>query len=615
MLQGGPTIPLIMLACVCLLMVSTHKLHNHYARIHEDTEISRRVGLVTLGALRSRIKPSSTAAVDMKVRQITKKHFRTKNSKGTAAEHTPFVALRNATATMQIPHAMNTDHYIEYMWMIDKEHMNVLASRSFAPADKGPPTLNTTVPEGTVVTPMALCNQHGLWVGRPFCVGNCTGVGMELEDLKAENALVEHRVFDAAPVANTDAARIAPEVKSDLEPAAPQNAAIAAEVDTAVVATEADKIAKEENPKATAPEVAAPVEEAEVAVVAPESNSNPEDSPAVPKEANPKAAAPEAVAPAEQSQRSAEAVAPESPAVTDKGSPEESPVAPKEGKPEAAAPEVVAPAEEAQRSLESPAVPDEGSPEGSPAVPKEGKPEAAAPEVVAPAEEAQRSLESPAILEGGNPKAEAPEVVAPAEDAQRSAEAVAPENPAVPGEGNSKAEAPKIAAPVEEAVVSVVASEADSNPGENPAVPEKGNPEAEAAEIVAPAEETQRIGEAVDPESPVVPKAGNPEAEAAGIAAPAVEVDTAVAPGADVDPESPAIAEAKKIESAEVTAKIDTAVALEANRHPEENPGVTKEGNPEAVAAEAAALAEDPAALALKKWRGRFRDRALKEQE
>lgn len=56
-------------------------------------------------------------------------------------------------------------HYIEYIWLKDDDTDVIFAAKKFEPTDPAPPKLTAKAKPGTIVTPYAYCNLHGLWIG------------------------------------------------------------------------------------------------------------------------------------------------------------------------------------------------------------------------------------------------------------------------------------------------------------------------------------------------------------------------------------------------------------------------------------------------------------------
>ncbi len=56
------------------------------------------------------------------------------------------------------------------MWIKDAESDKILASKRVRMADASPPTLIAALPKGATCIPMSICNQHGIWEGKPFVV-------------------------------------------------------------------------------------------------------------------------------------------------------------------------------------------------------------------------------------------------------------------------------------------------------------------------------------------------------------------------------------------------------------------------------------------------------------
>ena len=113
---------------------------------------------------------------------------KTRNSDGAPEKHLPTVSVEIlksgvtgkvvkdfAKLTVSVPHVMDAQkpHFIEYMWLRDKETGTIVAVKSFEATDPSPPTLISKAPVmGKTVVPFIYCNLHGLWEGEAVNVSS-----------------------------------------------------------------------------------------------------------------------------------------------------------------------------------------------------------------------------------------------------------------------------------------------------------------------------------------------------------------------------------------------------------------------------------------------------------
>lgn len=93
------------------------------------------------------------------------------NILGKAEYHTPVVSLDGLELEVEIgelPHTMNVDHYIKYIWIRDVESNTIVLAKEFKPADESPPVLRAKVPLGVTLQPYVYCTVHNLWRGTAF---------------------------------------------------------------------------------------------------------------------------------------------------------------------------------------------------------------------------------------------------------------------------------------------------------------------------------------------------------------------------------------------------------------------------------------------------------------
>ena len=67
----------------------------------------------------------------------------------------------NARCKVAVPHAMATDHFVEYLWAKDRASGEVVAGVQLGPEEL--PELLFEVAAGSRIVAFAACNQHGVW--------------------------------------------------------------------------------------------------------------------------------------------------------------------------------------------------------------------------------------------------------------------------------------------------------------------------------------------------------------------------------------------------------------------------------------------------------------------
>lgn len=89
------------------------------------------------------------------------------NSYGSKAQHLPQLKISGDTVECFVPvdPAATKSHFIEYIWLKDDETDLIFAAVKFQGPSASPPTLIAKAKPGTIVTPYAYCNVHGLWIG------------------------------------------------------------------------------------------------------------------------------------------------------------------------------------------------------------------------------------------------------------------------------------------------------------------------------------------------------------------------------------------------------------------------------------------------------------------
>mmetsp|Transcript_10786 Transcript_10786/g.25890 ORF Transcript_10786/g.25890 Transcript_10786/m.25890 type:complete len:475 (-) Transcript_10786:1680-3104(-) len=114
-------------------------------------------------------KSEDTAALE----EMMKRHSSEMNTIGASEKHTPLLSVvatdeMAVTVSVTVPHVMQSDHLIEYVWLKDLDKDQVLSSIHATPNDQ--PSLTAKVPVGTRVKSFSFCNLHGLWSGEEVVV-------------------------------------------------------------------------------------------------------------------------------------------------------------------------------------------------------------------------------------------------------------------------------------------------------------------------------------------------------------------------------------------------------------------------------------------------------------
>ena len=84
---------------------------------------------------------------------------------GKEGKHVPQLTVEDGKATITVPHGMDDDHFINFIWAKDAEG-KVVASAELKASDE--PKLEFEVPEGcSVLTAYESCNLHSVWCSEP----------------------------------------------------------------------------------------------------------------------------------------------------------------------------------------------------------------------------------------------------------------------------------------------------------------------------------------------------------------------------------------------------------------------------------------------------------------
>ncbi len=158
------------------LLVILHGIA-HAVRVPRNVAIAGGVA-ATFGAMRPACaKPLLSEVVAALDAQVTER-----NINGAPAKHIPKVRVDptvtkvgikgfSSQVDVAVPHVMEGEprpHWIEYIWLKDTASGAVIAAKKFTSGDASPPIMTAYVPHGTTATPLAYCNQHGLWEGESF---------------------------------------------------------------------------------------------------------------------------------------------------------------------------------------------------------------------------------------------------------------------------------------------------------------------------------------------------------------------------------------------------------------------------------------------------------------
>eukprot|EP00967_Tisochrysis_lutea_P038828 scaffold46512_cov31-Tisochrysis_lutea.AAC.3 len=156
--------------------------------LHAPREIPRRSalagGLVAAGTLGVSLPTSAKKPLLAERVALLDAETAERNSNGDPAKHMPKVRIDpsvtkvgikgiSSQVDVLIPHVMEGEpkpHFIELIWLKDKATSQVIAAKKLSSGDAAPPILTAYVPRGTECVPLAYCNLHGLWEGKPFIV-------------------------------------------------------------------------------------------------------------------------------------------------------------------------------------------------------------------------------------------------------------------------------------------------------------------------------------------------------------------------------------------------------------------------------------------------------------
>ena len=94
------------------------------------------------------------------------------NTKGAQEKHMPRISFdTEGSASVVVPHVMTPDHWIEYLWLVDRETNTVLATQEFSNEEEKSPTISIqSLTPGSQVQAVAYCNLHGLWMSDPTTI-------------------------------------------------------------------------------------------------------------------------------------------------------------------------------------------------------------------------------------------------------------------------------------------------------------------------------------------------------------------------------------------------------------------------------------------------------------
>lgn len=93
------------------------------------------------------------------------------NSRGSPAQNLPQVKLSaGGMVTVSVPHKMETEDYIKFIWLKDVRTGENVVVKGFPPTEKSPPTLQARCPVGVRLQPCSFGIVDGLWKGEEFTV-------------------------------------------------------------------------------------------------------------------------------------------------------------------------------------------------------------------------------------------------------------------------------------------------------------------------------------------------------------------------------------------------------------------------------------------------------------